>query len=199
MRIKCRLKNWKPLEGYLVYGRQLRKDRLLAILWSNSESILFSPEFGREIWYKKHFLEGSRRWGVCGKRILWDTIHELHEASYGEHDTYWFLSSVTRVGAPLSSLAHKRPPLGRVAEGRCWKGVWQWELSHPFSLASCRHLIFISVALVFWCKLGLLRNWRSQTQWMWFKTQLTVPALCWRCYKLSLEAGCLYIENEQEQ
>lgn len=137
MRIKRRLKNWKLLEGYLVYGRQLRKDRLLAILWSNSESIPFSPDFGQEIWYKQHFLEGSRRWGICGKHILWGSLQGPHEVSFGEHDTYWFLSSVTRVGAPLSSLAHKRPPLGRVAEGRCWKGVWQWELSHPFSLASC--------------------------------------------------------------
>ena len=134
--------------------------------WEKTDSllftgqILFSPDFGREIWCKQHFLEGSRRRDICGKCILCDILHRLHEASYGEHDTYWFLSSVTRVGAPLSSLAHKRPPLGRVAEGRCWKGVWQWGLSHPFSKAprcpntaiSCLFpwLWFSDTSLAFW-------------------------------------------------
>ena len=173
--------------------------------WEKTDSllfagqILFSPDFGREIWCKQHFLEGSRRWDICGKCILCDIRHRLQEASYGEHDTYWFLSSVTRVGAPLSSLAHKRPLLGRVAEGRL-KGCLTMRtvpsFLQGFPLPKCSYLIFISMALVFWYKPGLLRNWRSLTQWMWFRIQLTVPTSCWRCYKSSLEAGCLHIENE---
>lgn len=107
--------------------------------WEKTDSllfagqILFSPDFGWEICCKQHFLEGSRRWGICGKWILWDTLHGLHGGQL--RGTWHLLISVIlpQSGCSLSSLAHKRPPSrGWWQKAGCWKGVWQWGLSHPF-------------------------------------------------------------------
>lgn len=169
----------------------------IVICWSDSGSILLWT--GNRC--KQHCLEGSWRRGIFGKCILSDILHRLNEAKYRGHVTYWLLSSgFVLTSAPLPVSVH-------LQEG--WWKVRVEKVSNsdgspipspclPTALMQASHACFHDFAF-------LIQAWpfeklkiQDTVNMMWFKTPLRVPALCWRCYKVPLEAGCLYTENKKK-